>query len=33
MAGANVAINLYMRWAAKRLGISEMPSPSQSSAD
>jgi hypothetical protein len=25
MAGADVAIGLYERWAAKRLGVSEMP--------
>ncbi|MGM7284483.1 phage holin family protein [Pseudomonas guariconensis] len=26
MAGADVAIGLYERWAAKRLGVCEMPS-------
>ncbi|MDM9555644.1 phage holin family protein [Pseudomonas asiatica] len=26
MAGADVAISLYMRYAAKRLGVSEVPS-------
>jgi hypothetical protein len=25
MAGADVAIGLYERWAAKRLGVSELP--------
>jgi len=25
MAGADVAINLYMRWAAKRLGLEQAP--------
>ena len=25
MAGADVAINLYERWAAKRLGLAQVP--------
>lgn len=28
MAGADVAINLYERWAAKRLGVSDISAPS-----
>lgn len=32
MAGADVAIGLYERWAAKRLGVGESP-PNHSSAD
>jgi hypothetical protein len=31
MAGADVAIGLYERWAAKRLGVSEMPTESNRS--
>jgi hypothetical protein len=31
MAGADVAIGLYERWAAKRLGVSEMPAESNRS--
>ncbi|GLH20092.1 hypothetical protein BR1R3_28340 [Pseudomonas atacamensis] len=27
MAGADVAIGLYERWAAKRLGVCEVPQP------
>lgn len=29
MAGADVAISLYERWAAKRLGVCEVPSVSR----
>lgn len=28
MAGADVAINLYERWAAKRLGVADVAAPS-----
>ncbi len=32
MAGADVAINLYMRWAAKRLGLGQVTPASSDSA-
>jgi len=32
MAGADVAIGLYERWAAKRMGVSELP-PRDSRSD
>ena len=33
MAGADVAIGLYERWAAKRLGVCEMPPPGRPGAE